>query len=138
MKKFYISILLVFLFTLSAFSANREEVNVQDEMKTAVENYNLALKSQNDGLVESAILMVMRVKMMQPELNYKRVLSELDKLTLNGETFVIRNKAFIAGNYLRSYIAYPLNPGANYVDAYHEFTELSESINKQYSMYEAK
>ena len=59
-------------------------------------NFAAALKSDNEGLVESALTIVTKVKLSLPDEQYQSIREEIEKLTGDGTTPSIRYKAYIA------------------------------------------
>ena len=89
------------IFTLIIFSAI--SISLGQSQKTceaALPNYYNALNSDNTGMIESAIMNVVKLKMYSPDLDYSQVTSKLEELTENGQTDVIKYKSFIAVLYL--------------------------------------
>jgi len=76
--------------------------NTQAEIwQRAIENYLCGLQRANLGVVESAMINLMKLRTVYPEGNYEDILSELDRLQEEGQTNSIRVMAFIAGNYIK-------------------------------------
>jgi hypothetical protein len=68
--------------------------------EAAIPNYYNALNSDNNGMIESAIVNVVKLKMHSPCMNYSQIIEKLEELTESGPTDVIKYKSFIAVLYL--------------------------------------
>jgi hypothetical protein len=64
-------------------------------------NYLMALKQTNEGVVESAIIKVMKLKYYYPEMDYSEITTQLEKLETDGKSESIRFMAYIVGNYIK-------------------------------------
>jgi hypothetical protein len=71
-------------------------------LKAALPNYYNALNSNNDGVIESAIENLVKLKIHAPDLDFSKVTKRLDQLTEQGNTSEIKYKAFIAYLYLEN------------------------------------
>jgi len=65
-------------------------------IQKAIKNYAAALKSTNDGVVESAIAQIVFIRIGLPKLDLKTVEGTVTNLAENGRTPVIRYKAYLA------------------------------------------
>ena len=61
-----------------------------------VSNYAASLGHHNEGVVESAIFQVLKLKQAYPDMAMPRIREQLRKLALHGANQTIRYKAFIA------------------------------------------
>ena len=64
----------------------------------AMVNLLVALRSENRGLTESAIMRVAEIKMLCPESNIGEVKEVIDSLTVHANVPSIRYKAYLASN----------------------------------------
>lgn len=71
-------------------------------IEKAPKNFENALKSDNDGLVESAIFLVVKFKLFYPEEDIKKVEKQIDRLVSDGSTGAIRYKAYLASEFLKN------------------------------------
>ena len=71
-----------------------------EQCKCALPNYYKALNSHNQGMIESAIVNVVKLKMYSPGMDYSQIQDKLNELMENGPTDVIKYKAFIAALYI--------------------------------------
>lgn len=93
-----------------AQNASKEEVDPakrcypkgvsSDRLELVKTNYLESLRSENAGVVESAIFYVVKFKLFYSEQDMKAIRSELDRLATGGDTPAIRYKAQLAGNFL--------------------------------------
>ena len=84
------------IFTLISVSTGQSPT----QCLAALPNYYTALNSDNEGLIESAIVNVVKLKMYSPDLNYSEIKDKLKELMEAGPSDVIKYKAFIALLYL--------------------------------------
>lgn len=98
------AILALFVLNTAAFSNNgpADSNEVITYSKKSVVNYSEALKSENRGVVESAIFYSVKFKLFNPEENTAPIEDQLQNLVANGETEKIRYKAQIAVNFVRN------------------------------------
>ena len=98
---YILPVLLIFTFNISVLGREDKPVKHKIDSALAQENCLLALKSDNVGLVESAIDVMIMVKKVYPALNFKEADKELNKLAINGQTPSIRYKAQLASLYFQ-------------------------------------
>jgi hypothetical protein len=65
-------------------------------LEKAVRGYGEALRSDIDGVVESSITYATVLRIAAPQLNMNAIRAEINDLAANGETPVIRYKAYLA------------------------------------------
>lgn|GEM_PF-4054454 len=104
MKKHRLSKLLFVLFLmLASTQLIAQNANLSEhKLNRAINNCVMALNSNNDGLIESALFKIILFNHQFPNVNYDKIVSELDKLTLNGKSTRIRQKAFITKLYIEN------------------------------------
>ena len=95
MRKFRVT----FAFVVLAYSFSIAQAQ-GNGLKNAEKNYLSSLNHQNSGVVESAIVNCMILKLHYPDKNYKQIIKRLNELTLQDPNKIIRVKASIASNYL--------------------------------------
>ena len=66
----------------------------------AATNYLIALGHANNGVVESAIMNVMRMKLEYPDYDYAEIIKALEKVSAKSSNAVTKRKAYIASVYL--------------------------------------
>jgi hypothetical protein len=91
----FIATLILTLFTISIGQT-------PEQCKAALDNYYNALNSDNQGLLESAIERVVKLKMYSPGMDYAQIQEKLNELMDNGPTDVIKYKSFIAVLYIEN------------------------------------
>ena len=64
-------------------------------------NYLMALQQTNEGVVESAIIKLMKLKYYYPQMDYSKISVQLEKLETDGKSESIRFMAYIVGNYIK-------------------------------------
>ena len=97
--KFYITVLIFPALFAGVFAQQ------QDPIERGIDNYLMALKSNNPGLVESAIINIIKMKMVHPQRDYSKIMDQLDRLTQRASKKYVRYEAYIALGYLQ----YPEN-----------------------------
>ncbi len=99
-----IALLLITGFAMGQITDSADFITNTDSKvwKRAPENYLRGLQRDNLGVVESAMLNLMKLKAVYPEGNYKNVSIELDRLQAEGKTKSIRFMAYITYNYLKN------------------------------------
>ncbi len=61
-------------------------------------NYTMGLRSSNQGLAESAMMQVAKIKMIAPTARFEDVKNVIDSLSVRGDTPSVRYKAYLASN----------------------------------------
>lgn len=92
--KLYAIVFMVML-SFAVFGQSAEAVD------KAPQNFENALKSDNPGLVESAIFLTVKYKLFYPEKNTGKLVKAIDRLVKKGQTKSIRYKAYLASEYMR-------------------------------------
>jgi len=103
MKKIYILALLMALtITVNAQDNRNESVSYQSHtVQRGIDNYLKALSSDNTGVVESAIINVVRLKMVYTERDYSKIIMKLEWLSQENSDQNIRRDALMAFNILK-------------------------------------
>jgi hypothetical protein len=97
MKNFYQTLtIFVLLASVAVAQPTKEEL-----LQLAPANYARALLSDNEGMQQSAILNVMRLKLEYPDINCDTVCIPLTQLVNESENQSIRFMAYIAGQYMK-------------------------------------
>jgi len=102
MKNLIIHFIFTFLILTSTLVIPKSSLPDNKKMEIALDNCVLALNSGVTGMVESTLFMIMVCKEKYPDLDYKKIIIELSSLSVEGETPVIRQKAFISKTYLEN------------------------------------
>ena len=90
----------IFIATLILTLLSLSTGQTPEQCKAALPNYYKALNSDNQGLIESAIVNVVKLKMYSPGLDYTKIQDKLNELMETGPTDVVKYKAFIAALYI--------------------------------------
>jgi len=93
----FTTIFFTLIFIIANISAQAQSAKT---LKAALPNYSNALNSNNDGVIESAIENLVKLKIHAPDLDFSKVTKRLDQLTEQGNTREIKYKSFIAYLYL--------------------------------------
>jgi hypothetical protein len=107
--KNFLSAILIFSLCVSVLYA-RGDSNIKDDNEfycKALKQYLTCLSHHNDGVVESTIIILMKMRRECPDISYQMTIDSLDALAANGRTANIRLLAFIAARYLQD----PEDPG---------------------------
>ena len=72
----------------------------QIKIEMAIKNYKKALESENLGMVESAILNVMKLKHHYPDYDYSSLIQPLASLEGNDKSKSVRFMSYIVKNFL--------------------------------------
>jgi len=98
MKKQFLVISIIFaLAAINLVSASEITVNIT----RAANNYLFALGNENNGVVESAIMNVMKMRLEYPEYNYTEIIKALNNVSEKSSNAVTKRKAHIASVYLK-------------------------------------
>ncbi|MEL6821726.1 MAG: hypothetical protein AAFP70_08200 [Calditrichota bacterium] len=89
MKRIFIILIAL---TISSFA--------QSTLPKASENYFHALKSDNIGVVESAVFNIVQLKLHYPKQNTDQLLKALNELSQDADSESLRYRAYLAASYL--------------------------------------
>jgi hypothetical protein len=90
------------------------------KIKVGIENYKKALESDNLGMIESAILNVMKLKFNYPDYDYSSLIEPLESLENNDRSKSIKFMSYIVKNYLE------------YPDRYTWINKATFEVNKDF------
>jgi hypothetical protein len=96
MKKLMTITTALFVFCTAVATAQPSE----KALKNASEKYLIALNHENSGVIESAIVQLMKLKIVRPKTNFDDCIARLEELHTSGPTQIIRIKAGIAHEFL--------------------------------------
>ena len=96
MKNHIIAVFILLVLTFINFVSAGDTINYE----AALENYLVALNSDNTGLVESGIENLIKLKVAVPEMDFNRASEVMETLSKTGKTNSICYKAFIGHLYL--------------------------------------
>lgn len=72
------------------------------KIERGLANYLNGLQHNNDGVVESSIVNLIKMKYYYPQLDYEKIVVCLEKLETSGHTKRIRDIAHVAKTYIKS------------------------------------
>jgi len=121
MKTLFVT--MVVLFSIAVFAQSEKMI------ENAPENYLHALKSENSGVVESAIFHSLKFKIFYPEQNIARLDREISKLIKEGKTASIRYKAFLVTQCINCEELLTKIEKEDYKDADKFFTLIAQKVN---------
>jgi len=102
MKKGMLTLALAGLLAGFSYGADNTASLSTTKLVKAVEDYTLALKSENPGVRSSALYMLALIKSQYPKLNVSEVKSKLSKLSRKDDDPVVRIHANLILSYLNS------------------------------------
>lgn len=115
---------LIVAVSVAAFAQTEKTVN------NAPANYVKALKSNNDGMVESALFHSMKYKLYYPEQNTSDLEKQIERLVENGKSNAIRYKAFLAAEFMQNNTLMNKIEKEDYKDADEFFKMLGKELNE--------
>lgn len=80
----------------TAYFSNEARHKCSD-LASAEKKYVLCLKSDNAGVVESALAHAVNMKLICPTLEFKKLKAEINNVSANGSSTMTRYKAYLAG-----------------------------------------
>ena len=93
------TMIVIFMLYPSFAQDNNDEQKNQDaerqKIELAIKNYKQALESENLGMIESAILNVMKLKYHYPDYDYSSLIEPLESLESNDDSKSIRFMSYI-------------------------------------------
>lgn len=119
-----LTLILIVAMSVAAFAQTEKTV------ESAPANYIKALKSDNDGMVESALFHAMKYKLYYPEQNTSDLEKQIERLAENGESEAIRYKAFLASKFMQSDALMNRIEKEDYKDAGEFFKMLGGELNE--------
>jgi hypothetical protein len=92
----------MFSSTFAQNPGNKQEATSAERQKVdhAIKNYKAALESDNLGMIESALINVMKLKHNYPDNNYTSLIPALESLENNDRSKSIVFMSYIVKNYL--------------------------------------
>lgn len=92
----YVIVVSMFVITADAFARNGSL-----KPEKVLNCYEKSLDHENQGIVASTILNIMKLKTVYPELNYSKTIKKIEELSLKSKSKKIRFSAYIAVNFLK-------------------------------------
>ena len=118
-----LTLILIVAVSVAAFAQTEKTV------ESAPANYIKALKSDNDGMVESALFHAMKYKLYYPDQNISDLEKQIERLAENGKSETIRYKAFLANEFMQNEALMNRIEKEDYKDSGEFFKMLSEELN---------
>lgn len=103
------------------------------KVEKAYQSYLQSLNHPNNGVVESAIINIMKLKLVYPDLDYAKLTKKLETLAFEGDNKSIRYKAYIAANFLKHPARFDWIKPGTYEELNQFFTEYETKLEKQLS-----
>jgi PAB1-binding protein PBP1 len=100
-------------------------------VKQAPANYLVALHSENQAIVESAIFYSVKFKLFYEDQDCEALRNELKELSINGKSETIRLKAFLAGYFLNNPELLTKIEKVNYKDSNLFFQMLANTLQEK-------
>ena len=104
---------------------------VSKSVKQAPANYLVALRSENQAVVESAIFYSVKFKLFYEDQDCEALGNELKELSINGKSETIRLKAFLAGYFLNNPELLTKIEKVNYKDSNLFFQMLANTLQEK-------
>ncbi|MBN1998657.1 hypothetical protein JW935_13945 [candidate division KSB1 bacterium] len=98
MKRVYITIGIIFIIATMTFAA----IPVQQKIDKALDNYIVALKSDNAGLRSSAAYQIVKMKSRYPQADYSKVEAVLNRIAHRDQSDLLRVQAELTLIYVRN------------------------------------
>jgi len=97
MKKYstLLTALMVMAFSIDCFAS--ADTSIADKL---TKRYLVGLNHSNEGVVESAIINVMKLKFYYPDADYSKIIGKLNQLTAEGSTKRMRIRSYVVNSYL--------------------------------------
>jgi len=123
-------ILLVGLLLVATSLSFAQVKQSEEQFEQAKKCYLNALDSENQGVRDSAILQVVKVKVKYPDENYQTIIRKLQKLSKRDDVFYIRTHAYLACEFFKHpELAQMINPADYQVPAFF-FDQLYQKITE--------
>jgi len=113
---------IITIMCISAFAQNGKIVN------NAPDNYLNALKSSNEGVMESAIFLSLKYHLFYPDNDIGKLRREIEKISKNSNTDRVRYKAYLANKVFESPDFKSTIEKDDYKDANQFFTMVSKEL----------
>lgn len=118
-----LTIILIITVGFAAFAQTEKSI------ENAPANFIHALKSDNSGVVESAIFHTLKYKLYYPEQKTANLEKEIDKLAKDSKNETIQYKAFLASQFLENSSLLDRIEKKDYKNEAEFFKMLSEELN---------
>lgn len=98
--RFTTTALAILISTVFGFAGEptKKHSTMEQKVEFAKKNLSKAITSNNEGLVESGIKMIAKMKLRVPEANTEELQEQLDELSVEHPSATVRYKAYIASS----------------------------------------
>lgn len=135
-SKLVLSLAIALLLTGANFAEGKTKS--EEYVNDAIQKYNVSLRHDNKGIVETSMFNLMQVKAIYPNAKFKKTLNELDRLVDKGATVEIRYKAFLALNYFNTDEWKNLVETRSQAEINEVFSEISKDLESSFFEVSAK
>ena len=108
------------------------ESHQKADLARAEKNYIVCLKSGNDGIVESGLALIGRMKLYFPEREFNSLEKEISRLATEGKTERIRYKAYLINEVFANPTMFAAEGSRDYNNPDDLFTALANRLQANY------
>jgi hypothetical protein len=128
-----IALTLLILGTASGqtYFADRESYE-KANLDRGEKNFEANLKSSNEGVLESSLALIGRIKLYYPERPMDKIEKEVYQLSVSGPTDKIRYKAYLVHNVFTNPAMFAIESKTEYTDSDQMFTALAIRLQNNY------
>lgn len=128
---FFSRIFLSFMLVIFTSNLHSQDSSQTCSLEKVMDSYCRSLDHANQGVVESAIIQVMIMKNVHPDLDYGRLKSSLHGLIRQGATRAIKLKSYLALSYLENPDWFHWIKENDFKEAYLFFQRLDRQLDSQ-------
>jgi hypothetical protein len=122
--------MMVTIFAIGAMAQTRT-ASFDSRVESGKRNYIMALRSGNQGLMESATMQVAKLRMIAPTTRLEDVKNIIDSLAVYGDTPSIRYKAYLAGTVFENPTWFSKKAYSGYQDHDEFFAAVSAQLQEK-------
>ena len=108
--------------------ASYQKANLEQGEK----NFEANLKSSNDGILESSLALIGRIKLIYPERTMTAIEKEIYELSINGPTDRIRYKAYLVYNLFTNSMIFSDESRRDFSNSDEMFAALAKRLQNNY------
>ncbi len=124
---------LLMLGTASAQTEFAERACYQKaNLERGVKNLEANLQSSNEGVLESSLALVARIKLIYPERSMASIEKEVSELSVSGPNDRIRYKAYLVYHLFSNPEMYSIESGKDFRNSDEMFTALAKRLQDSY------
>jgi hypothetical protein len=112
----------------SGIIAEAHTPSLNSKLDNAKKNYLMGIRSTNQGLVESAMMQVAKIKIAYRASDFAEVKNVIDSLSVNATNPSIRYKAYLASNVCDNPTWFPHKDYAGHQDVNEFFESVAEQL----------